>query len=156
MNRFFKLKIFLIVGLILNFSSCKANDMEDKLTERLYFESLDNAKNSNQLLLVVFKADWCSDCNSLVQRFMQNAEINSLLNENFLIYYVDIGRFDKNLVFAERFGSPEKKGIPALVIVDPSKEEKVLATTMGGEFSEAQQMQDKEIFNYLKQFVGKK
>ncbi|WCL49691.1 thioredoxin family protein [Leptospira sp. GIMC2001] len=143
---------FIMAGLV----SCADSLNEDKKTEQLYYETIPIAKASGQLVLVVFGADWCADCNSLKNRFYNNSDIRTLLEKEYLVFHVDVGRFDKNLIFAERFGSPEKKGIPALVIVDPSQEEKVLATTMGGEFSSAQQMQDKEILNYLKQFIAKK
>lgn len=159
MNCYLPVRIFLSVGLIAwaisilsGLLSCNSESIEDLNTLTLYNESFEFAKKNNQKILIVFGADWCPDCNSLRQRMEDNKEINNLLTKNYLVFNVDVGRFNKNLKFAEKFGSPQKKGIPALVIVDPNQDGKVLATTEGGEFSEASKMEDSAIYKYLAQF----
>jgi thioredoxin-related protein len=55
-------------------------------------ESLAQAKSNNQKMLLIFEASWCEDCNSLKERFSENEKIRLLLNENFLVFRVDIGK----------------------------------------------------------------
>jgi thioredoxin 1 len=133
--------------------SCKKLDPKSSL-ENLYVESLAQAKSNNQKMLLIFEASWCEDCNSLKERFAENEKIRQLLNENFLVFRVDIGRFDTNIDFAQKFGSPQENGIPALVVIDPQQNDRILGTTKGGEFSNASQMSDIAIESYLKQFVN--
>lgn len=134
-------------------SQCAEKTDESQFTEELYAQAVESAKKNEQKVLLVFGADWCGDCLYLKERFLENEEMASLLAENYLVMHVDVGRFDRNLGFAEKFGSPEKKGIPALVVVDPSNNEKVLGSTKGGEFSSARKMQDEAILSYLRKFL---
>lgn len=138
--------IFLLAGIL----SCKPTIDENKMSEELYAQSVELAKESGQKILIVFGADWCGDCISLRERFKENENISKLLLENYLVIHIDVGRFDKNTEFSAKFGSPEKKGIPALVIVDPQDQEKLIAVTKGGEFSSARSMSDEAILKYLK------
>ncbi len=86
--------------------------------------------------------------------FAENERIRLLLNENVLRFRLDIGRFDTNIDFAQKFGSPQEKGIPAVVVIYPQQNDRILSTTKGGEFSNASQMSDIAIETYLKQFVN--
>jgi thioredoxin 1 len=134
------------------FSECKNPIDENQISQDFYEQSVILAKKSNQKILIVFGADWCGDCQSLKDRFQNNPEIGKILREKYLTIHIDVGRFDKNILFAERFGNPEKKGIPALVIIDPRNSEKILAVTKGGEFSSARSMSDSAIAEYLLKF----
>ncbi|MCG9873701.1 MAG: thioredoxin family protein [Leptospiraceae bacterium] len=152
---FHKLRItlsyFFLVFFIL-FPSCKKME-EDPKTKEIYFETLNYAREKNLKLILVFGADWCKDCRSLKDRFVNHPNINSLINSNFVVLNIDVGQFDKNLEFAQNFGSPQEKGIPSLVIIDPSQNDKILASTNAGEFSNASNMNDESIENYLKKFI---
>ena len=143
--------IVLIISLV-QFQSCKEIN-EDAKTAEIYLETLNYAREKNVKLLILFGADWCKDCRSLKERFFNNQKISSLLNTNFVVFNVDVGNFDKNLEFAKKFGSPQEKGIPALVVIDPSQNDKVLGSTSGGEFSNASNMDDESIEKYIKKFI---
>lgn len=144
----FLLLFILVCGI--GFANCKPAVSEDARTEATYRESLSIAESNGRKVLIVLGADWCADCRSLKERFLGNPEIRNLLLERYLVLHVDVGRFDRNTGFTEQFGSPEKKGIPALVVVDPKVDGgRILATTQGGEFSSARSMSDEAIFQYL-------
>jgi protein disulfide-isomerase len=70
-----------------------------------------------QRLLLVFGANWCPDCRR-VDASMVQPEITDYLTDHFAVVKVDVGNFDLNMDIAERYGSPTKKGIPAMAIVD--------------------------------------
>lgn len=146
--------IFFISLFLLTLSNCEGKIDESKATLELYAQAVPMAKEADQKILLVFGADWCGDCVSLRERFRDNERISQLLLEKYMVIHIDVGRFDKNTVFAEKFDSPEKKGIPALVIIDPKQKEKILGTTKGGEFSSARSLSDDAIFSYLRQFVN--
>jgi thioredoxin 1 len=149
-----KQKLILILSIALTLAYCNPDRNENQATLELYAQAVPLAKESGQKILLVFGADWCGDCVSLRERFRENEQIGKLLLENYLVIHIDVGRFDRNLIFAEKFGSPEKKGIPALAIIDPAQDEKVLATTKGGEFSSARSLSDAAIYEYLKRFTN--
>ncbi|MCW7480393.1 thioredoxin family protein [Leptospira kanakyensis] len=111
-----------------------------------YQERLTEAKNLNRKLIVVFGADWCPDCRALDGIF-QEPEPKALLSQNFIIFKVDVGRFDKNLSLNDTLGNPIQNGIPALVVIDPSG--KILTSTKGGEFSNASKMTKEQVLEYL-------
>ncbi|BDA77268.1 hypothetical protein LPTSP3_g01980 [Leptospira kobayashii] len=116
----------------------------------LYENSLRYAEKENKNLIVLFGADWCPDCKAL-DRMLVTQEIKSLIQKNYIILKVDVGRFDKNLDLDEKLGHPIGKGIPALVILSPNPL-KIVASTEGGEFSNASQMSQDQVFAYLKKF----
>ncbi|WP_239671494.1 thioredoxin family protein [Leptospira meyeri] len=104
------------------------------------------AKDSNRKLIVVFGADWCPDCRALDGIFRE-PELKALLKENFILFKVDVGRFDKNLSLNEKLGDPIQNGIPALVVIEPTG--KILTSTKGGEFSNASKMTKEQVLEYL-------
>ncbi|MBM9546470.1 thioredoxin family protein [Leptospira sp. 201903074] len=111
-----------------------------------YEESLAIAKDSNRKLIVVFGADWCPDCRALDLIF-QEPEPKALLSQNFIVFKVDVGRFDKNLSLNDKLGNPIQNGIPALVVIDPTGN--ILTSTKGGEFSNASKMTKEQVLEYL-------
>lgn len=119
-------------------------------TVSLYEDSLQYAEKENKKLIVLFGADWCPDCRAL-DRMLVTPEIKNLILKHYIILKIDVGRFDQNLELDEILGHPIGKGIPAIVILQP-KPFQILATTKGGEFSNASQMSEVQVLTYLKNF----
>lgn len=111
-----------------------------------YEENLVLAKKNNRKLIVLFGADWCPDCRALDGIFGE-PEPKAVLKENFILFKVDVGRFDKNLSLNEKLGNPIQNGIPALVILSP--EGNILTSTKGGEFSNASKMTKEQVLEFL-------
>ncbi|TGM52378.1 thioredoxin family protein [Leptospira vanthielii] len=145
MERKFRILFFLLLfGFSLtNLSRCSK---QSDIILSQYQESLAIAKDSNRKLIVVFGADWCPDCRALDLIF-QEPEPKVLLTQNFLLFKVDVGRFDKNLSLNDKLGNPIQNGIPALVVIDPTG--KILTSTKGGEFSNASKMTKEQVLEYL-------
>lgn len=118
-------------------------------------ENLNEAAREHKFLIVIFGASWCPDCNAL-DRMLNEDKIKALVDREFIILKVDVGRFDKNLEINEKLGDPIDNGIPALVIMDPQKKEPVIANTIGGEFSSASRMSSDQVFKYLSKFSESK
>lgn len=114
--------------------------------------ALQNAQSQNKTLLVVFGADWCPDCQAL-RLLMKTQRIQDLLQEKSILLSVDVGEFDKNLDLDSQLGNPTKQGIPALVIVDPKPPWRILVSTKGGEFSNARNMEEGQVYEFLKKYL---
>ena len=110
--------------------------------------ALAEAATANRPLLVIFGANWCTDCRALdtALKSGRNAE---LIGQEFRLLKIDVGNFDKNLDIAGAYGNPIKKGIPAAVGLSPKNE--VLYATRGGELADARRMSETGIYDLLKQ-----
>jgi len=108
--------------------------------------TLTEAKKENRPVLVIFGANWCEDCRALDKALHEgrNAE---LVNREFKMVKVDVGRFDKNLDVAKAYGDPIKKGIPGAAVLSP--EGKVLYITKLGELADARHMSDTSIYDFF-------
>jgi thioredoxin 1 len=109
-------------------------------------QSLAAATISKRRVLVIFGANWCEDCRALdaALKTRKNAE---LIAKEFVVVKVDVGRFDKNLPLAERYGNPIKNGIPAAVVVSPGNQ--LLYATRAGELSSARRMSDSGVYDFF-------
>jgi protein disulfide-isomerase len=110
--------------------------------------SLADAADSKLPLLVIFGANWCTDCRALdtALKTGRNAE---LIGHAFKVLKIDVGNFDKNLDIANAYGNPIKKGIPAAVVLSPNNE--VLYATRAGELADARHMSETGIYDFFKQ-----
>jgi hypothetical protein len=71
----------------------------------------------------------------------------SLLEENFELVDVNIGRYDANQDIADHYGIPLKRGVPALVVL--SSEGKVLLAQRDGEFEKMRTLQSSDLTKFL-------
>lgn len=108
--------------------------------------ALDAASKSKVPVLVVFGANWCGDCKVLDMAFKAGASA-PLIQKNFKIVKVNVGRFDRNVDIADSYGVPLKSGIPAVAVLSPRGE--VLYATRGGELADARNMGDKAIYEFF-------
>jgi thioredoxin 1 len=103
------------------------------------------ARAEHKNVLVVFGANWCTDCRELDKAMHGRSQ--SLITDRFDVVKIDVGNFDKNLDIAQRYGNPIKKGIPAVVVLSPR--DQVLYATQGGELANARRMGDDGIYDFL-------
>ena len=67
--------------------------------------------------------------------------------------HVDVGRFDKNLDIARKYGVSLKKGIPALAVLDPHG--KLLYAQNQGQFEDARHMEYESFKAFFEQWKPK-
>jgi thioredoxin 1 len=75
------------------------------------------ASSSGKNVVLDFGANWCLDCHVLDAQ-MQSPELAGLVERNYVVVHIDVGRFNKNLDLARKYGIPLNKGIPALAVLD--------------------------------------
>lgn len=107
-------------------------------------QTLTEAAKEKKRVLLVFGATWCTDCYALDYGFHQ-PRIEPLLNANFKVVHVDVGRYDKNLDLAQKYHVDLEKGIPSLAVLSPQGA--VLYST--GEFERARVMTEEDIIQFL-------
>lgn len=112
-------------------------------------EALARAKAQHKRVILDFGGNWCGDCKVLDIYFHDPAN-KSLLEENFELVDVNIGRYDANQDIADRYGIPLKRGVPALVVLSP--EGKVLLAQTHGEFESMRSLQSSDLTKFLNEW----
>jgi thiol:disulfide interchange protein len=102
------------------------------------------AGKQHKNVLLDFGGNWCIDCHILENAFHQ-PRIAPLLNENYIVVHVDVGKYDKNLDLAKKFHVNLGKGIPSLAVLDAMG--KVLYAT--GDFERAHLMSEDDVIQFL-------
>jgi thioredoxin 1 len=126
----------------------------DQRNPNLYHEGADAQKEVSETIaaagkegkrvILVFGANWCGDCYALDYGFHQ-PRIAPLLDANFKVVHIDVGRFDRNLALGKKYRVDLEKGIPSLVILSPRGG--LLYSTR--EFDRAQVMTEEDIIGFL-------
>ena len=112
-------------------------------------EALKRAANRHTNVLVVFGADWCYDCHVLDKAF-HRADIAPVLDANFEVVHVDVGRGDKNQDLMNEYQVPMKRGIPGLAVLDSSG--KLIYSQQNGEFERARALGPEDLLEFLRKW----
>ena len=112
-------------------------------------QALLKAKAQNKRVLLVFGADWCYDCHVLDYRFHQ-PEIQPIVDKNFIVVHVNIGRGETNVDIANKYQIPVDKGVPSIAVVTANGA--LLYSTQHGEISPTRRLSPEYIINFLKQW----
>jgi thioredoxin 1 len=102
------------------------------------------AAAENKRVILVFGANWCGDCFALDYAFHQ-PRIAPLLNANFKVVHINVGKFDTNLDLTTKYNVPLDKGIPSVAVVD-GKSKLLIATP---EFEKARAMTEEDVIAFL-------
>ena len=81
---------------------------------------------------------------------MHKPELASIIEKNFVVVEVDVGREDKNLDLAEQYQVPIRHGIPALAVLD--SQGKLLYAMDQGQFADARNMSNESIKAFFEQW----
>lgn len=123
---------------------------EEALAQQAIAQALAQAELENKYVLLDFGADWCPDCQALARMFEKD-EIKPFLDEHFIVVYINVGSWDKNLDIAEKYGNPIAQGIPAVVIVDANN--RIITTTENGALATASTASPQEILDFLREWA---
>ena len=102
------------------------------------------AVKQRKRVLLDFGGNWCLDCHILENAFHQ-PRIAPLLNDNFIVVHVDVGRYDKNLGLAKKYHVNLEKGVPSLAVLNARGA--VLYAT--GDFERAHVMSEDDVIAFL-------
>jgi thiol:disulfide interchange protein len=111
--------------------------------------ALKTASSAHKRILLDFGGNWCGDCQVLDIYFHDPAN-RPILEANFVLVHVNIGRMDANLDIAEKFDVPLDRGVPALAVL--SEDGKLLYSQKNGQFEAMRRMESSAVTSFLVQW----
>jgi thiol:disulfide interchange protein len=111
--------------------------------------ALSTAASSHKRVILDFGGNWCTDCRVLDLYFHDSAN-KPLLEANYVLVHVNIGRLNENLDIAARYQVPLNKGVPALAVLGEHGD--LLYSQKTGEFEAMRGMQSKAVTDFLMQW----
>lgn len=109
--------------------------------------ALAKAVREHKRVILDFGGNWCGDCRVLAKYFQ--AEPNAtLLQANFVLVDINIGKFDKNKDIAKDYDVPLEKGVPALAVIDATGHP--VFSQKKGEFESMRHMDPSSVTEFLK------
>ena len=108
--------------------------------------ALRTAKVQHKRILLDFGGNWCPDCHVL-DIYLHDPKNKPIMDANFVLVHVNVGRYTDNLDLAEKYGIPLKKGVPAIAVLD--EQGKLLYSQKGGEFEAMRTMQSSAVTQFL-------
>jgi thioredoxin 1 len=108
--------------------------------------ALKTAAATHRRVLLDFGGNWCGDC-QVLDLYFHDARNKPILDKNFVLVDINIGRMDTNLEIAEKYGVPIKKGVPALAVL--SETGKLLYSQKNGEFEDMRNLESSALTEFL-------
>lgn len=106
---------------------------------------------SHKRVLLVFGGNWCPDCHVL-DRYIHDPINQPILEANYVLVHINIGRMNENLDIAERYQIPLRKGVPALAVLGEGGE--LVYSQQTGEFEAMRGMQSSAVTEFLMRWKG--
>ena len=107
-----------------------------------YHEAVGEAAATNKLVLIVAGGDWCRWCHVLNRFVSKNEDVETRLNETFVVMKVYVGPGNYNELFFSQL--PQAYGAPHFWIVSPDRE--VLASQSTAKLERGTSTYDKASF----------
>lgn len=126
---------------------------EDANAGKILKAGIARASRTGKNVALIFGANWCSDCHALDEQ-MHKAKLARIIQRHFVVVKINVGRFDKNVEFAAKYGVPIKQGIPAIAILDPHG--KLLYAQDQGQFANAGKMEYEPFVDFFEKWEPKK
>ena len=115
-------------------------------------QALVTAQHEHKRVILDFGGNWCIDCQVLDIYFHQQPNLE-LLQNNFVLVHVNIGRYDRNFDVAAKYGIPLEHGVPKLAVLDARG--KLLYGQVKGEFKSMSRMDPSSVTEFLNQWKPK-
>ncbi|MGH9560560.1 MAG: thioredoxin family protein, partial [Terracidiphilus sp.] len=115
--------------------------------------ALKTAAATHRRIILDFGGDWCPDC-QVLDIYFHDATNKPILEANFVLVHVNIGRMDTNLDLAEKYGVPINKGVPALAVLGEHGE--LLYSQKNGEFEAMRRMESSSVTDFLMKWKPKR
>jgi thioredoxin 1 len=113
--------------------------------------ALKTAAVTHKRVLIDFGGNWCGDCQVLEIYFHDPAN-RSLLEQNYVLVPVNVGRYDENLDLAAKYGIPLARGVPALAVLDASGQ--LVYSQHNAEFESMGKVDPASVTAFLLQWKG--
>ena len=111
--------------------------------------ALKAAPAAHKRILLDFGGNWCPDCHVL-DIYFHDPENEPILDANFILVHINVGRYDANLDLAKKYNIPLEKGVPAMAVL--SEDGRLLYSQKSGEFEAMGRMQSTAVTRFLVQW----
>ena len=147
--KFLVLAMLLTAGIGLAYSASRDIYPDPAQAKTDLAAALKTAANSHKRILLDFGGNWCGDCQMLDLYFHDAANL-PILEANFVLVHVNIGKMDANLDLAQQYEIPLNKGVPAVAVLD--EHGKLLYSQKSGEFEAMRRMETSAVTSFLLQW----
>ncbi|MGB0066182.1 MAG: thioredoxin family protein [Terracidiphilus sp.] len=108
--------------------------------------ALKTAAATHRRILLDFGGNWCPDC-QVLDIYFHDATNKPILEANYVLVDINIGREDANLDLAEKYGVPLSRGVPALAVL--GEHGQLLYSQKNGEFEAMRRMESSAVTDFL-------
>lgn len=108
--------------------------------------ALKKARAENKRVILKFGANWCIWCHRLSNLLENNAEVSTLLKNNYVLVLIDVDK-GHNAEVIEQYGNPVRFGLPVLVVLE--SDGKLLTTQDTGKLEEGNQHSVQKVKEFL-------
>lgn len=108
--------------------------------------ALKTAAATHRRIIIDFGGNWCPDC-QVLDIYFHDATNKPILDANYVLVHVNIGRMDTNLDLAEKYGVPINRGVPALAVL--GEHGQLLYSQKNGEFEAMRRMESSSVTDFL-------
>jgi thioredoxin-related protein len=122
------MKYLLIICLLLGAKFVQAQEKQPLDLEHIYHPDADAAKDlaaaekqaaaTHKHVLLQIGGNWCIWCKRFYKLTHDDAQLDSLMNANFVVYHLNYSKENKNLAILQSLGYPQRFGFPVIVILD--------------------------------------
>ncbi len=120
---------------------------------QLVSAALRKASAEHKNVILDFGANWCLDCHVLDAQ-MHRGQLAGVIARNYEVVHISVGRYDRNLDLAAKYGIPLHKGIPALAVLNSRG--KLLVAQKQGEFENARAMNPSSFLAFFEKWKPKR
>lgn len=110
-----------------------------------------SARKTGKNVLLVLGANWCHDSRGVAGKLMEE-KLSTLVDENYHLVYVDVGKRDRNLAIPKQHGIAGLKGTPTILILSPDGI--LLNENSVHDWRNAYSRSSDELEEYLQQFTS--
>lgn len=112
-------------------------------------DALKAAAATHKRVLLDFGGNWCGDC-IVLDNYLHDEKNRPILDANYVMVHVNIGRFDANTDMAAKYDVPLDKGVPAMAVLTDTG--KLLYSQKLGQFESMRRMQSDDVTKFLVQW----
>lgn len=85
-------------------------------------EALERAKSENKNVLIQIGNNNCPWCIKIHEFYTEDAELDSIINQNYVLIFVNCSKENRNLEVMHDLGIPQRFGFPVFVVLDENGE----------------------------------
>jgi thiol:disulfide interchange protein len=111
--------------------------------------ALKTAGETHKRVLLDFGGNWCGDC-IVLDMYMHNPQNRPLLDANYVLVHINVGRMDENVDIAKQYKVPLEKGVPAMAVL--TEKGRLLYSQENGQFESMRRMEPSDVTQFLVQW----